>query len=77
MILVVDGPPVPGKLTLARSLVCNYFVDAVTLRDEIIAITGTKLSVFNSKDVEEAFKREPFYFHTGLILIRLEDFCIH
>ena len=54
---------------------CNYFVDAVTLRDKVIAITGTKLSVFNSKDIEESFKR--FYFHTGPILIRLEDSCIH
>jgi len=77
MILVIDSPPASGKSVLARSLACNYFVDAVTLRDKVIAITGTKLSVFSSKDVEGASKREPFYFHTGPILIRLEDFCIH
>ena len=77
MILVIDGLPASGKSVLARSLACNYFVDAVTLRDEIIAITDTKLSVFSSKDIEGASKREPFYFHTGPILIRLEDSCIH
>jgi len=48
MILVIDGLLASGKSILARSLACNYFVDVVTLRDKVIAITDTKLSVFYS-----------------------------
>jgi len=77
MILVIDSLLASGKSVLARPLACNYFVDAVTLRDKVIAITDTRLAVFDSKDIEGASKREPFYFHTGLILIRLEDSYIH
>jgi hypothetical protein len=38
----------------------NYFVDAVVWRDKIVAVTGKELLMFDSRDVEEAFKRKPF-----------------
>jgi hypothetical protein len=66
MIPVIDVLPASGKSVLARSLACNYFVDAVTLRDKVIAVTGTRLSVFSSKDIEEPFKREPSVSIQGL-----------
>jgi len=38
----------------------NHFVDVAVLRDKIVVITGKELLMFNSRDVEEAFRRKPF-----------------
>jgi hypothetical protein len=38
----------------------NYFVNAVVWRDKVVAVTGKELLMFNSRDVEEAFRRKPF-----------------
>jgi len=37
----------------------NCFVDAFAWRNKIIAVTGRELLVFDSRDVEEAFRRKP------------------
>jgi len=66
MILVIDGLPASGKSVLARSLTRNYIANAVTLRDKVIAITDTELSLFRSKGIEGASKRELFISIQGL-----------
>ena len=38
----------------------NHFVDAIVWRDKIVAVTGKELLMFDSRDVEEAFRRKPF-----------------
>jgi hypothetical protein len=38
----------------------NYFVNAVTWRDKVVAVTGKELLMFDSRDVEEVFRRKPF-----------------
>jgi len=38
----------------------NPFVNAVVWRDNVVAVTGKELSMFDSRDVEEAFRRKPF-----------------
>jgi hypothetical protein len=38
----------------------NYFVNAVAWRDKVVAVTGKELLMFDSRDVEEAFRRKPF-----------------
>jgi hypothetical protein len=39
---------------------CNHFVNAVVWKDKVVAVTGKELLMFNSRDVEEAFRRKPF-----------------
>jgi hypothetical protein len=38
----------------------NHFVDAIVWRGKIIAVTGKELLMFDSRDVEEAFRRKTF-----------------
>ena len=38
----------------------NYFVNAVVWRNKLVAVTGKELLMFDSRDVEEAFRRKPF-----------------
>jgi hypothetical protein len=38
----------------------DHFVDAAVWRDKIVAVTGKELLMFDSRDVEEAFRRKPF-----------------
>jgi hypothetical protein len=38
----------------------NHFVNAVVWRDKVVATTGKELLMFDSRDVEEAFRRKPF-----------------
>jgi len=38
----------------------NHFVNAVVWRDKVVAVTGKELLMFDSRDVEEAFRRKPF-----------------
>jgi hypothetical protein len=38
----------------------NHFVNAVTWRGKVVATTGKELLIFDSRDVEEAFRRKPF-----------------
>jgi len=38
----------------------NYFVNAVVWRDKVVAVTSKGLLMFDSRDVEEAFRRKPF-----------------
>jgi hypothetical protein len=37
----------------------NHLVDATTWRDKIVVATGKELLLFDSRDVEEAFRRKP------------------
>jgi len=37
-----------------------HFVNAVVWRDKVVAVTGKELLMFDSRDVEEAFRRKPF-----------------
>jgi hypothetical protein len=38
----------------------NPFVNAVTWKGKVVATTGKELLMFDSRDVEEAFRRKPF-----------------
>jgi hypothetical protein len=38
----------------------NHFVNAVVWKGKIVAVTGKELLMFDSRDVEEAFRRKPF-----------------
>jgi hypothetical protein len=38
----------------------NPFVNTVVWRDKVVATTGKELLMFDSRDVEEAFRRKPF-----------------
>ena len=44
----------------ATSSEYNQSVDATVWRDKIVGVTGKELLVFDSRDVEEAFRRKPF-----------------
>jgi hypothetical protein len=38
----------------------NHFVNATAWKDKVVATTGKELLIFNSRAVEEAFRRKPF-----------------
>jgi hypothetical protein len=38
----------------------NHFVNATAWNDKVVATTGKELLIFDSRDVEEAFRRKPF-----------------
>jgi hypothetical protein len=38
----------------------NPFVNAVVWRNKVVAVTGKELLMFDSRDMEEAFRRKPF-----------------
>jgi hypothetical protein len=44
----------------ATSLTYNHYVDVAVWRDKVVAVTGNELLMFDSRDVEEAFRRKPF-----------------
>ena len=65
MILVIDGSPASGEPMLVKSLACNYFVDAVTLRDKVIAIRALS-SQYPTLKALKLSRKNLVYFIQGL-----------